>query len=276
MVVAAFDIDDETAHRNKIPSTNAWWDLEKAKIGRLREEHPGTVAARSRGGYRIIGVPIEPVILADLSDEELWRVKYLQWVAYLARRFAIICDTSCRDWWQLFRCPRSTRDRGGQAEDLEFIGEPDSVGIWNPKITAEDIAMAGQLRGKRAARPAAAAVIRASRGIDAPREPSENDAQDSLLGRCFLAMGWLGERLPSGARIARCPWSDQHGDGRGGGNDSSCVIFPANTKSQLGYLVCLHEHCRGKRTLGDVLRCIPAPIRTQTKFEISMRRRGIA
>ncbi len=77
------------------------------------------------------------------------------------------------------------------------------------------------------------------------------DALDSWLGAAFAAEGWLGDPMPDGRRMARCPWLAVHSDGRGDGRDSSTVIFPRATGRTLGGFRCSHGHCAG-RTWADV------------------------
>jgi len=82
------------------------------------------------------------------------------------------------------------------------------------------------------------------------------DAEDSFLGVAFDAVGWLGASLLDGRRFARCPWHHLHTDGRGQGYDSSTVLFPPMSGSELGAFHCSHAHCAGRR-LVDVLEVLP-------------------
>lgn len=82
------------------------------------------------------------------------------------------------------------------------------------------------------------------------------DAADSWLGHAFAAMGWLGDVLHDGKRMVRCPWLHEHSDGRGGGSDSSTVIFPRAEGRTLGGFRCAHGHCES-RTWRDVVEALP-------------------
>ncbi len=72
------------------------------------------------------------------------------------------------------------------------------------------------------------------------------DAADSELGRKFDAAGMLGDVMPEGRRMVRCPWADTHTDKRGDGKDSSAVLFPRATGSSLGGFHCSHSHCSAR------------------------------
>ena len=88
------------------------------------------------------------------------------------------------------------------------------------------------------------------------RPPSSGvDARESFLGRAFEELGWLGEPLPDGRRMARCPWAAAHSDGRGAGRDSSTVLFPRRVGAAMGGFACSHAHC-AQRRLEHVLRAL--------------------
>lgn len=88
------------------------------------------------------------------------------------------------------------------------------------------------------------------------------DARESYLGFCFERLGWLGNVLADGRRMAQCPWVAEHSDARGDGHDTSCVLFPRAVERTLGGFRCLHGHC-ASRTWRDVLDVIPPHIRAQ-------------
>jgi Bifunctional DNA primase/polymerase, N-terminal len=90
----------------------------------------------------------------------------------------------------------------------------------------------------------------------APFAASGLDARQSFLGAAFEALGWLGQLLGEGRRCARCPWLDEHTDGRGDGGDSSTVLFSPALGTSLGGFHCSHAHCAGRRLL-DVVRELP-------------------
>lgn len=79
------------------------------------------------------------------------------------------------------------------------------------------------------------------------------DARESWLGFAFEAMGWLGDVHHDGRRNVRCPWVASHTDGRGDGRDSSTVLFPRALGRTLGSFNCEHAHCKGFRTVRDVV-----------------------
>lgn len=83
-----------------------------------------------------------------------------------------------------------------------------------------------------------------------------SNAADTLIGEAFRLAGWLGAALPGGKHMARCPWVQEHSDGRGDGRDSSTVLMPPTTDARFGGFVCSHSHCQG-RTWQDVLSALP-------------------
>lgn len=89
-----------------------------------------------------------------------------------------------------------------------------------------------------------------------PRPQVEAPAERSFIARAFDAAGWLGLPLPNGSVAVRCPWLDQHSDGRGDGNDSSTVVLPPTKEQPLGGFKCKHGHC-GHRTVVTALFALP-------------------
>jgi hypothetical protein len=82
------------------------------------------------------------------------------------------------------------------------------------------------------------------------------DARRSFLGAAFAFLGWLGAPLEDGRRVVRCPWAEEHSDGRGQGKDSSTVLFSPLVGALIGGFHCAHGHCAGRKML-DVLRVLP-------------------
>jgi hypothetical protein len=96
-----------------------------------------------------------------------------------------------------------------------------------------------------------------SRSVAGTALPSSGtDARESWLGLAFEAARWLGDMLPDGKRMVRCPWLHEHSDGRGDGTDSSCVLFPRAEGRTLGGWRCAHAHCEG-RSWRDVVDALP-------------------
>jgi hypothetical protein len=110
-----------------------------------------------------------------------------------------------------------------------------------------------------------------TRGAVAPS--SGIDARISLLGQIFERCGALGDALPDGRRIVRCPWSRLHSDGRGDGRDTSTVLFPRSEGKTLGGFHCSHSHC-SHRTGLDILDATPAGIRNKAESAMASLLRG--
>jgi hypothetical protein len=86
------------------------------------------------------------------------------------------------------------------------------------------------------------------------------DARESWLGAAFEVLGWLGDAMPDGRRMVRCPWVHEHTDERGAGQDTSAVIFPRAEGRTLGGFRCAHAHCAA-RTWRDVVAVLPSSAR---------------
>ena len=106
-----------------------------------------------------------------------------------------------------------------------------------------------------------------------PRVPAGLDPLCSVLGAAFGLMGWLGDELPDGKRMARCPWLSLHTDGRGDGKDSSTVIFAAGDGQVVGGFHCAHGHCAG-RGWRDVLDQIPTKVKNAAALMVRDRMRS--
>jgi len=77
-------------------------------------------------------------------------------------------------------------------------------------------------------------------------------ARASYLGEAFAVAGLLGVELRNGIFAVKCPWHDEHTDGRGDGGDSSTVLLPPTPDSAFGMFKCQHAHC-ANRTWKDVI-----------------------
>ena len=87
--------------------------------------------------------------------------------------------------------------------------------------------------------------------------PDGRGGRDTFLGEAFSAAGWLGTiTTNSGSISVRCPWAEEHSDGRGFGDDTSSVILPPKDGSNLGLYMCSHSHCAGRKW-DDVLKKLP-------------------
>jgi hypothetical protein len=116
--------------------TDPWWDGERLKISELLAAHPGGFAYRTRGGYRIVYALPRPSPLRLQSEDDAWTARYLSWVKYLARRFAIVADEACADWTHFYRAPFVVRD--GVRQELATIGDPYALGTWAPTLERAD------------------------------------------------------------------------------------------------------------------------------------------
>jgi hypothetical protein len=130
MALVVFDIDSDTAHKTHRVASDDWFAREKEKVYRLLVQHPGAFVYRTRGGYRIIYRALEGIIIGSEEAEYAWRLGYVRSGTYLAERFDIVIDPTCKSWVWTFRSPHATRDRGGPPENRETFGDPSAIGTW--------------------------------------------------------------------------------------------------------------------------------------------------
>ncbi len=89
-----------------------------------------------------------------------------------------------------------------------------------------------------------------------PDRDNENTAVQTVLGELFKLAGRGGAVMPSGQQMANCPNSENHGDVRGRGEDTSCVLLPPAGGSQFGGFKCMHSSCANLKW-HDILKMMP-------------------
>jgi hypothetical protein len=231
MVLVVFDIDGPN-HK----ADDAWWDVERAKIFDLLDDHPGGFVYRTRGGYRLV-YRASSIRIVDDTDRYAWWCLYVAWCHYLRRRYRIDADPSCKDWTRLYRAPHATRDEGAEPEDLETIGDPRGVGAWGCVLGADDIAAGEEREPPKVKR---AGEVRSS----------DYRGPGRLL-TAFARRGWLGDEIEPGKYAARCPWESAHSIGST--FDTSTVMWERDpARGDLGHFHCSHRSCEG-RSLKDVI-----------------------
>ena len=220
MQLVVFDVDDEEAHREHRPASDAWREVEAPKQRALLEAHPGAVVFDTRGGYRVVALLEAPVAIATADDIPRWSRFYLLQLGYLSRRFGIIADPACKDWQRLYRLPHATRDGGPSPERRRVLGDLRNPGVWRREGgdehlrgadgEAADLAELERLAASspkpwavhaRAAAPPTALPPRAAKPR-ATRTPSPVVAADlgALAPLALAVAGAIGE-LPRGCGV---------------------------------------------------------------------------
>ncbi len=220
MQLVVFDVDDEEAHREHRPASDAWREVEAPKQRALLEAHPGAVVFDTRGGYRVVALLEAPVAIATADDIPRWSRFYLLQLGYLSRRFGIIADPACKDWQRLYRLPHATRDGGPSPERRRVLGDLRNPGVWRRERgdehlrgadgEAADLAELERLAASspkpwavhaRAAAPPTALPPRAAKPR-ATRTPSPVVAADlgALAPLALAVAGAIGE-LPRGCGV---------------------------------------------------------------------------
>jgi len=221
MQLVVFDVDDEAAHREHRPASDAWREVEAPKVAALLEAHPGAVVFDTRGGYRVVALLEAPVAIATADDIPRWSRFYLLQLGYLSRRFGILADPACKDWQRLYRLPHATRDGGPSPERRPVLGDLRNPGVWR-RLGAGDGALGDEVEAAadlaelerlaasnpkpwavhaRAAAPPTALPPRAAKPR-ATRTPSPVVAADlgALAPLALAVAGAIGE-LPKGCGV---------------------------------------------------------------------------
>lgn len=141
MQVLLLDLDCAKSHRalggaSAVAADDAWWQAHLPQLEALLTAHPGGYVYRTRGGLRIVYQLPAPVVITDGASELGWKRLYLSRLAYLARRFELVCDPSISDWPRLIRLPHVTRN--GKRQTLDVIGRARSVGALDYEPSEAD------------------------------------------------------------------------------------------------------------------------------------------
>ncbi len=135
MVVFLIDVD--APKKNATPK---WRAAEQKKIDALIDEHADGAYYFTRGGYRVVYVLAEPLVLRTRSDAVTWTASYKTWLDYLETRFGIIADRKCADWTHLLRLPRVVRDGAATEFEVRCDVRIDEIGLWSmPYVDHVDV-----------------------------------------------------------------------------------------------------------------------------------------
>lgn len=234
MTAAVFDVD-APGHE----ATPQWRREIRERVCALADVHPGLYMYETRGGLRILYTLPGRTILRSREDADRWRQQYLTGLAYLSRRFGIEADPACSDWQRLYRCPRATRDPGGDPENHPTWGDPSEIQPLRIDATWSDLDLA-RSRARKAFQRATV--------LDVTPCPSSGDG---LFYRLLRARGDILEEHDRGAYVIRCPAEREHTTGQTG--DGSTLLYLPAAGMELGAIHCLHAHCSG-RTAREWLR----------------------
>ena len=142
LAVYLWDLDCAQSHRAlggtaAVAADDAWWQALRPRLEALLAAHPGGYIYRTRGGLRIVYQLSAPHVIVDGAGELAWKRLYLSRLAYLARRFELVCDPSISDWPRVIRLPHVTRD--GRRQVPEVIGSARAVGamLYEPSEAEE-------------------------------------------------------------------------------------------------------------------------------------------
>jgi P4 family phage/plasmid primase-like protien len=177
MVLYAADVDDPIAHAEHTPAGDEWRAAERAKVALLRAAHPGVFVYETRGGYRIIALPHEPIVLRTKADKQRWTARYLAFTRYLRDSFGMLADKACKDFTRLFRVPNGMRS--GRRDVLPTYGDPSAI----EAIEIPDPQMAGY--------STAAARRALRRAVDYVRKTPVGERNETLNRKAYALGGMI-------------------------------------------------------------------------------------
>lgn len=161
------DVDSGAAHKAHGEATADWRAAEAVKVAALQADVPGIVCYLTRGGYRLVGVLREPVVIDGDAAAAEWKVLVGRRLAWLSRRYGIVGDPACSEWQRLYRLPHATRPRGGgRPEARPVVGDWSELAAWPDAIDEElplDVAEVERLEWKVVADRLRPAPLRAPR-----------------------------------------------------------------------------------------------------------------
>jgi len=132
------DVDSGAAHKAHGEATAEWRAAEAVKVAALQADVPGIVCYLTRGGYRLVGVLREPVVIDGDAAASAWKVLVARRLAWLSRRYGIVGDPACSDWQRLYRLPHATRPRGGgRPEARPVVGDWSALAAWPDALDEE-------------------------------------------------------------------------------------------------------------------------------------------
>lgn len=161
------DVDSGAAHKAHGEATAEWRAAEAVKVAALQADVPGIVCYLTRGGYRLVGLLREPVVIDGDAAASAWMVLVGRRLAWLSRNYGIIGDPACSEWQRLYRLPRVTRPRGGgRPEARPVVGDWSALAAWPDAIDDElplDVAEVERLGWTPVAKRLRPAPLRAPR-----------------------------------------------------------------------------------------------------------------
>lgn len=174
MVVHFVDVDSGKAHKEHGEASDEWRAAEAVKVARLQADVPGVVCYLTRGGYRLVGVLREAVVIDSADASTRWKILVGRRLAWLSRTYGIVGDPACSEWQRLYRLPHATRPGGGgRPEARPVVGDWSTVGTWPDALDEDlplDVAEVERLEwGPVAKRLRPAPAVRAAREVHAKR-----------------------------------------------------------------------------------------------------------
>ena len=187
MVLLVVDIDDPDAHAEKRPASTEWLDDVRARIARLREDHPGFVGYATKGGVRLVARLARPHIIDSDAAKARWAAFYLLALAWLSRVYGLVADPACSDWTRLYRLPHATRDAAQGPERREVYGDFDEIGVVDFAPSPADREELERLALDDVTRCEAAVASGARRSASVPWKTALQQVREAELGEKYHA-----------------------------------------------------------------------------------------
>lgn len=240
MALVVFESDSPAKKSVEPGALDEWWELEKTKVDAVLANHPGGLAWRTKGGYRIAWRCPPGRLLQSVDDAVLWRKNYLSAVCHFQRVYDIHFDPACGEWNRLQRVPMGTR-LGEEGPVVREVLGGALVGAFDTRSvpSADDVKQSKLVH-------AAAWKEPRIKGHGQPASPcDEYNAPTigvpSVWERILSKRSMLGRSLGPTKHVARCPNAAKHTTA----GETSTVLYAAEPGSIYGRPYCSHGHCVG-------------------------------
>lgn len=233
---------DSPAHGTSQPAPDSWRAAALERFAELARAHPGVLLYWTLGGGRLVALLDSPVLIESRADAWRWRQQYHIRLAYLRRRFGLVCDVKCDTWNWLFRAPHATRDRQRGPERLPMYGDPTCIGVLRFDHAPCDIEAARRANPNvfEVKRVRAARTARAAPALE--RVPAVASGR-GLFFRLLEARGAIVREHSANAFVIVCPNASEHTTSD---SDTSTLLYVPGEGQKIGAIHCFHTHCDGK------------------------------
>lgn len=240
MSLVVFESDSPAKKSVEPGALDEWWELEKTKVDAVLANHPGGLAWRTKGGYRIAWRCPPGRLLQSVDDAVLWRKNYLSAVCHFQRVYDIHFDPACGEWNRLQRVPMGTR-LGEEGPVVREVLGGALVGAFDTRSvpSADDVKQSKLIHAAAWKEPRLKGNAQPASPCDEYNAPTIG--VPSVWERILSKRSMLGRSLGPTKHVARCPNAAKHTTS----GETSTVLYAAEPGSIYGRPYCSHGHCVG-------------------------------